>query len=215
MQRQAQRPPFAGTAFAGERKLGRFTSAEPAAFLGIEGTEPLRLEMDAGYAAGAAFYSQLTRGIPTDAAFHPASAGLEIERAVLTRGGGDADLSAVKQGDLLVLKTHVRSVAGPVENVVVETLLPSGLEVENPRLATTEELPWASESGLEAAYVDFRDDRILAFGDLPANRWQTVYALVRAVTPGTFRLPPAHVEAMYDPALSATGARGTLTVKVP
>ena len=209
------RPPFAGTAFAGDRRLGHFTSAEPAAFLGIEGKEPLRIELDAGYQPGSAFFSLITRGIPTDAAFRPASAGLEIERRILSRSGGGVDLAAVRQGDLLVLETRVRSVAGPVENVAIESLLPSGLEVENPRLQTTEELPWVTASGLTPTYVDFRDDRIVMFTDLPANSWQNAYALVRAVTPGTFRLPPVHAAAMYNPALRATGARGTIEVKVP
>ena len=171
--------------------------------------------MDAGYQPGSAFYSLITRGIPTDAAFQPVSAGLEIERRIRSRGGGEVDLAAVHQGDLLVLETRVRSVAGPVENVAIESLLPSGLEVENPRLQTTEELPWVTASGLTPSYVDFRDDRIVMFTDLPANSWQTAYALVRAVTPGTFRLPPAHAAAMYNPALRATGARGTIEVKVP
>jgi hypothetical protein len=215
VRRQAERPPFAGTAWAGERRLGRFASAEPAAFVGIEGGEPVRIEMDAGYRPGSAFFSLLARGIPTDAAFVPAAAGLEIERRILDREGGEQRLDAVRQGDLLVIETRVRSVAGPVENVVVESLLPSGLEVENPRLETTEQLPWVTENNLAPAYVDFRDDRILLFADLPANSWQKAYALVRAVTPGSFRLPPAHAEAMYNPALRATGPRGTIEVKVP
>ena len=50
--------------------------------------------------------------------------------------------------------------------------------------------------------------------DLPANSWQTYYTLVRAVAPGKFRLPPVHVEAMYNPALYAVGERGTIEVGV-
>lgn len=215
VQRQATRPPYAGTAFAGDRKLGRFGSEAPAAFSAIEGAEPVRIELDAGYSPGSAFFSLVERGIPTDAAFQPRSAGLEIERRILDHKGGEVNLAAVRQGDLLVLVTRVRSVSGPVENVAVESLLPSGLEVENPRLETTEDLPWVSENNLNPAYVDFRDDRIVLFTDLPANTWQQSYALVRAVTPGRFRLPPVHAEAMYNPALQATGPRGTIEVIVP
>jgi len=32
------------------------------------------------------------------------------------------------------------------------------------------------------------------------------------VTPGTFRLPPAQAEAMYDATVRATGERGSITV---
>jgi len=59
-----------------------------------------------------------------------------------------------------------------------------------------------------------RDDRVLIFTDLPANDWRTAYALLRAVTPGTFRLPPVQAEAMYDPAIRMTGERGTIQVQV-
>ena len=68
---------------------------------------------------------------------------------------------------------------------------------------------------LKLAHQDIRDDRILVFTDLPPNRWQTIYSLLRAVTPGRFRLPPVQAEAMYDPALRATGHRGTIGVEVP
>jgi uncharacterized protein YfaS (alpha-2-macroglobulin family) len=110
------------------------------------------------------------------------------------------------------MKTRVRSVSGPLENVVIQNLLPSGLEVENPRLETTEALAWMEGSPQASAYLDLRDDRILLFGDLPANSWQTYYALVRAVSPGSFRLPPPHAEAMYNAALSATGEQGRMEV---
>ena len=39
------------------------------------------------------------------------------------------------------------------------------------------------------------------------------YTLVRAVAPGSFRLPPVQAEAMYNPAIRGTGARGTMEVK--
>jgi uncharacterized protein YfaS (alpha-2-macroglobulin family) len=98
--------------------------------------------------------------------------------------------------------------------VVIEDLLPSGLEVENPRLKTTESLPWVTDATDDLSYLDLRDDRILIFADLPANTWVTLYALTRAVAPGSFRLPPAHAEAMYDPRLQATGERRRIEVGV-
>ena len=93
--------------------------------------------MDSGFQPGAAFFSLLTRGIPTDEGFKAASNGMEIERQFLNRDGQPIDLNNVKQGDLIVIKTRVRSVSGPLNNVAVVNLLPSGLEVENPRLSST------------------------------------------------------------------------------
>jgi len=214
--RQEEKPAYAGTVTSGGRKVADVDD-EPVTLSDV-GSGAITVRMRAAepgesYEPGSAFYSLVTRGIPTEESFRPRSEGLEIERRLLTREGRAADLTAVEQGDLLVVKTRVRSVSGPVENVVVENLLPSGLEVENPRLSTTETLPWVTDANAAPAYLDLRDDRILMFLDLPADSWQTTYALVRAVTPGTFRMPPAHTEAMYDPALSATGPLGELVVQ--
>ncbi|HYU35732.1 MAG TPA: alpha-2-macroglobulin [Thermoanaerobaculia bacterium] len=209
-QRQARQPAYSGSVFFNGRKLGSFGNA-PVKFT-IPGPGPVQIRMDPGYREGAAFYHLLTRGIPTDDAYKPASAGLEVEREYLTREGKAVDLGNVRQGDLLVVKTRVRSVSGPVQNVAIVNLLPSGLEVENPRLETTEKLPWITDANMKPSAMDLRDDRILMFANLPPNSWQTFYSLVRAVTPGEFRLPPVQAEAMYDPALRGTGERGTVKV---
>ncbi|MGH7818868.1 MAG: hypothetical protein ACREQ9_03770, partial [Candidatus Binatia bacterium] len=139
---------------------------------------------------------------------------LEIERAYLTRDGRPLDLAAVGQGDLLVMRVRLRSLSGRLDNVAVVNLLPSGLEVENPRLESAETLPWISDADLAVAHLDLRDDRVVVFASLPDTSWRTHYALLRAVTPGTFRLPPLQAEAMYDPAIRATGERGTIEIAV-
>jgi len=210
--RQATQPPYSGSVFAGSRKIGTFTD-KTVRFPDIRGTDPIRLQLDAG-SQGTAFYNLLTRGVPTDGAFKPETAGLELDRAFLTRDGKPLDLNNVQQGDLVVIKTRVRSVSGSVENVVIVNLLPSGLEVENPRLQTTEQMPWITDANLQTSYLDLRDDRILLFTDLPASSWQTFYTLVRAVAPGSFRLPPVQAEAMYNPSLHVTSERGTMEVKL-
>jgi hypothetical protein len=212
LQRQAKQPPYSGTVFVGGKAIGKFNN-QTVILPPISGAEPIRIQMDGGYKSGSAFFSVLARGVPTDAAFQPSTAGLEIQREFLDREGQAINLSGVQQGDLIAIRTKVRSTSGPVNNVAIVNLLPSGLEVENPRLQTTEQLPWVSDANLEPKYMDLRDDRILLFADLPADSWQTFYTLVRAVAPGQFRLPPVQVEAMYNPALRATGERGTMEVK--
>ena len=212
--RQEGSPPYSGRVFSGDRQIGTFAK-ESKTFPRLPVGTPIRIEMDAGYQAGSAFYFLSVRGTPADASFTPQTRGLEIRRAFHARDGGPLDLSAVQQGDLIVVRTEVRSLQGKLENVVVQSLLPSGLEVENPRLKTTEKLPWMTGEKLNLAHLDLRDDRVLVFMDLPPNRWQTVYSVLRAVTPGTFRLPPVQAEAMYDQSLRATGPRGTIGVEVP
>jgi len=213
IQRQAQQPPYSGTLLVGGKTIGTFDN-RTVTFPAIVGGGTVQLRMNAGYKPGAAFYSVLTRGVPKDDAFQPASHGMEIQREFLDRDGKAIDLNAVKQGDLVAIKTKVRSVSGEIHNVVIVNLLPSGLEVENPRLQSTEQLPWVTDANLQPRYMDLRDDRILLFTDLPADSWQTFYTLVRAVAPGRFRLPPVQAEAMYNPAIRGTGERGTMEVGV-
>ncbi len=66
--------------------------------------------------------------------------------------------------------------------------------------------------------VDFqnlRDDRVEAFGSLPATTTRKIVYTVRAVTSGKFTIPPVEAEAMYDPTLWARAAGGTAIVGGP
>ncbi len=216
--RQKAKAPFSGTLHAGSGLLSDFSSDKVLSLRGISQAGDLRLEIDKGFAAGACYYSVRTRGIPAPGAYAPQSAGLEVSRQYLTRDGQPLAGDAAPQGALVAVRFSVRSTSGPIANMVLENLLPAGLEVENPRLSTTEKLPWMeseSDDSAAPAYLDLRDDRVLLFTDLPDDKWHHYYALLRAVTPGTFTLPPPQAEAMYAPELRASGALGKFAVTVP
>ena len=211
--RQQAKKPFSGQLFAGSGLLSDFSNSKVLSLRGIGEPGDLRISVNQGFEPGSCYYSVRTRGIPAPAAYAPQAAGLEVARTYLTRNGEPLAGNTVAQGALVVVKFAVRATAGPVSNVVLENLLPAGLEVENPRLDTTERLPWMGEDDkAKAAYLDLRDDRILMFTDLPGGVWQIHYALLRAVTPGVFSLPPAQAEAMYAPELRASGEAATFTV---
>ncbi len=212
--RQAAKKPFSGKLYAGQTLLSDFSSEKALLLRNIPDTGELRLEMDGGYEAGSAFFSVETRGVPVMADYKPVREGIEIVREYLDRQGNPLSGDTVPQGTLLVLKTAVRSLSGRLFNVALQNLLPTGIEVENPRLATTEKLPWMTADDLEADYVDYRGDRINVFADLPDEKWRAHYSLVRAVTPGTFTVPPPQAEAMYDPSIVASGRMGKITVSV-
>ncbi len=121
--------------------------------------------------------------------------------------------------------------------VLVVDRLPSGLEIENPRLVTSGDvktLGWL-DGTVTAEHAEFRDDRFVAafnlFAKKPANgngdsegdgdaqqgsaepkSSATAAYIVRAVTPGTFVHPAATVEDMYRPERYARTAGGTLTI---
>lgn len=182
------------------------------------GDAPLRVELaeaNGTQAGGDAtvYWSVTTRGVPVPESLVPASQGLEVRRTFLDRSGAPADLSSLPQGALVIMKTELRSTGEGVENVVLQCLLPAGLEVENPRLDTTESAPLAADNELAlTGHQDLRDDRVLFFTDLPKTGWYAGYTQLRAVTPGRYGLPPVQAEAMYDPAIMAADAPDSVTV---
>ena len=112
--------------------------------------------------------------------------------------------------------------------------LPAGLEILNPELATTPDVPPAQQSvdvppaplaGGTAAVIDPRgwyptwfdhqnlgDDRATAFTNvLPAGAYDYTY-VATATTPGTFVAPPPRAEEMYAPETFGRGSSDTVIV---
>jgi hypothetical protein len=207
--RQHALAPYTGTVFVDDKPAGHFTG-KTALFRHIRGTK-ITIRMNDAYKSGAAYYSLETRGIRTPESFRPESAGIKVERELLTRDGLPA--GEIKQGDLLVSKIIVQSTNGTLNNVVVQSLIPSGLEVENPRLKSTETFTWITGEMSTCTNVDIRDDQVLYFVELPSSGTLVYYTLLRAVTPGAYRQPPMFAEAMYARNNRAVGERGQIVVK--
>jgi uncharacterized protein YfaS (alpha-2-macroglobulin family) len=75
---------------------------------------------------------------------------------------------------------------------------------------------WINPAELWATdFMNMRDDRIHAFGALAPRQPRKVIYTVRAVTSGTFALPPVELEAMYDPALWARAKGGAAVIGGP
>ncbi|HYC60735.1 MAG TPA: MG2 domain-containing protein [Thermoanaerobaculia bacterium] len=189
--------------------VGRF-DGKTKRFDDLPSTGELSVTFENGYVADAAYYTVRVRGTPLESSFQPSAEGMRITRTFMDRNGTPLQTNDVKQGEIVVIRTEVTSMSGRLENVVIQNLLPAGLEVENPRLTTTETLPWVQHLA-DVQHSDIRDDRVLFFVDL--NRSVTFYTVARAITPGEFRLPPAQAEAMYAPRFRATEGLGTFKVR--
>ncbi|MEM7409327.1 MAG: alpha-2-macroglobulin [Myxococcota bacterium] len=210
--REAGSAVYQGSVFVGGKQIGQFDQDTRVFEWLPEGD--IEILIDGGDARTRAYYVLRHRGTPTDAAFQTESRGLEIERSWLDRNGVAITDNTVSQGELVVAKLRLRSVRGRIENLVVQQLLPAGFEVENPRLQSSETLPWvANQKQLSSQYLDARDDRILLFTRIGRGDWREAYLLLRAVNPGRFRLPPVQVEAMYAPGLRAVGPRGEFVIQ--
>ena len=210
--RQQKAGPLAGKVLLGQDLLGSFDQDTPLAVTGVESEKPLRVEVTEGFANARVFWSLTTRGAPEAGDYEPESSGLEVKREVFDRNGRPLENGEVLQGDLLAVRTRLRSTKDAVSDVVVQELLPVGLEVENPGLASSETLYWMEGDPLLGGRTDLRDDRVVLFTDLPDTDWRSSWTLLRAVTCGNFTWPPVQAEAMYRPSVRASGKLGGLQV---
>ena len=148
----------------------------------------------------------------------PAAAdhGLSVRRRLLDeRGNALPAGAAVHSGDLIQVELSISSDTA-LDNLVVEDLLPAGVEIENPRLNTSAaqaaERPDKDGSVFQDARVDMRDDRLVVMGRLNRPGTGTYVYTVRAITPGTFVLPPVRGECMYDIGINSISQSARLQV---
>ena len=161
---------------------------------------------------GEFYYTVRLEGVP--AADRPAAErddGLQIRREWLDLDGNPVDLEAVPQGQLVIVKLTLDTLGEPMDNLVIEDLLPAGFEIENPALATAQVVPWIRDRENGVASRQARDDRMLFFTGFINGR-QAFYYSMRAVTPGEYVVPPAVVECMYDPVVRSVNGGGRVKV---
>ncbi len=200
---------YKGTLLHDGKVVGTF-DGKTTRFAKLPSEGALTVRMENGYKADAAYFTVRVRGTPSESSFRPAADGIRLTRTFMDRDGTPLAAHDMQQGEIVVIRTEVQSTSGPLQNVVIQVPLPGGLEVENPRLSTTESLPWI-QSVSTPQHADIRDDRVLFFVDLAADKL-AFYTVARAITPGEFRLPPAQAEAMYAPAFRATEGLGKFRI---
>jgi uncharacterized protein YfaS (alpha-2-macroglobulin family) len=158
----------------------------------------------------------------TKAAPAPDDHYVAIQRRFYTLDGKPWEPGPLKEGDSLIVGIRMEA-RDAMPDALLADLLPGGLEIENFNL--TDAKQWAdvvvdginiTERG-EAADVrheEFRDDRYVAALKLDKGQEAHVFYLVRAVSPGTYRVPPPIVEDMYRPEVRGIGRSEPATIKV-
>ncbi|MFC1543780.1 MG2 domain-containing protein [Gemmatimonadota bacterium] len=164
---------------------------------------------------GNAYYYWEARGIPLGLRFVEEDHGLVIRRRYLNSEGAALRADSLSHGQMVVVEVIMRAPNQAVQNVVINDMLPAGLEVENPRLASRAPLPWMPDDAVEPDYLDIRDDRLLIFLNLPRGTERKFYYAARAVTEGTFVRPPILAECMYDLSLRSVASSGEVRVIRP
>jgi uncharacterized protein YfaS (alpha-2-macroglobulin family) len=160
---------------------------------------------------GSCYYYWSAFGIQRDSFIEEYERELQVRRRYFNKDGEELTGTFV-HGDLIVSEITVKALTANLENVVVVDMLPTGFEIENPRLESRAGIPWLKAQDFKPDYIDIRDDRLIFFGTFPRQRERKFYYALRAVTQGEFTLPPIAAEAMYDPTKSAV--TGSMSIKV-
>ncbi len=150
---------------------------------------------------GELFYYWNTEGIKVNGVTKEEDVGLQARRYYYDRFGNQLNSNRFRQGDLIVCQLSLKGGPQRVENVAISDLIPSGFEIENPRLTPSADLSWieSRKNRYTPDYLDVRDDRLLLFLNIGAFQQRDYYYLLRVVNTGTFELPALGAEAMYDP----------------
>ncbi|MCP1583800.1 uncharacterized protein YfaS (alpha-2-macroglobulin family) [Pseudoxanthomonas mexicana] len=173
-----------------------------------EGSPPLYASLDVA-------------GIPRSAPA-PDNRQIGIERRYYTTDGNEWKGGTLKEGEALIVRVGITAnVAMP--DALFTDLLPAGLEIENFNLGDAKQ--WAEVvvdgiaisdrgSAADVKHEEFRDDRYVAALKLDRGDTAKVFYLVRAVTPGTYTVPPSLVEDMYRPDIRGVGKASPATITV-
>ncbi len=128
----------------------------------------------------------------------------------------------LKEGQVLVARLTLQAEQA-MRDALVTDLLPAGLEAENLNLGDSAAWDGVQIEGValsdragqaDLRHEEYRDDRYVAALSLGQGATARLYYLVRAVTPGTYTVPPPQAEDMYQPTLRGTGAARPATITV-
>jgi len=173
-----------------------------------EGSPPLYASLDVA-------------GIPRSAPA-PDDRQIGIERRYYTTDGQEWKGGTLKEGEALIVRVGITANVA-IPDALFTDLLPAGLEIENFNLGDAKQ--WAdvvvdgisiSDRGgaADVKHEEFRDDRYVAALKLDRRNTAKLFYLVRAVTPGTYTVPPSLVEDMYRPDIRGVGRASPATITV-
>ncbi len=202
-------PPAATMTVAGKNETApdsrvwsrELSAAELAAGVSVQPTGPTAI-----------FATFDVAGIPA-AAPAPDDSQIDVRRRYFTTDGKPWNGTQLKEGDALIVELDIEARLD-IPNALVTDLLPGGLEVENLNLGGARSWSGVVIDGIDldqhaaaadVVHEEYRDDRYAAALNLGRGGQARVFYLVRAVTPGTYTVPPPLVEDMYRPAIRGIG----------
>lgn len=202
--------PFTGELKTSDGKVTRFNHSAPLSVDTHDPDGPMTIRTTG---EGTAYIAVVAEGVLPAQAVVERDQNLIVRRRWLDRLGEPIDPLALHVGDLIYVELTVQTTEDApqqsIHNLAIVDALPGGMEIENPRLATS-----AGDAAMPlGAYgrTQFLDDRVLLFISASRNERTYRYAL-RVVTPGSFALPPVQGSCMYDASVSSVHGAGRVKV---
>lgn len=160
------------------------------------------------------FYAMTETGFDTSPPKTELKAGMEVLREYLTPEGKPVTSARLGEELTVVLKFRAMDRAA-INNAVLVDLLPGGFEpVINTVVDAKEGAPQSrilSGGNWRAENSDVREDRIVFYGSF-TNSISEIRYRIKATNVGTFIVPPAFAESLYDRTLQARSVAAGLTV---
>jgi alpha-2-macroglobulin len=152
----------------------------------------------------------ISSGLPEPMSIDKTSNRLSIDVRWTDKSGNSIDIENLRQGTDLVADITVKNLENYyLQNIALETIMPCGFEITNPRFEG-----WENPYDSEFTYQDVRDDRIYTFFNMNYrdNGTKRFRFLVTATYVGKFYLPSFKVAAMYDDSFKATTGAKWITI---
>lgn len=155
-------------------------------------------------ASGTLYLVVSSEGVRQDPTLKYGGDRLDISRAYVDSAGKSVDLNNIMLGDVIYAKiTLTNTSAERIDNVALVERFGAGFELENPNLGRGD-VPQIFQAQLwDTQHMNLRDDRVEAFGALYPRQSVSVVLPLRATSAGSFSIPSASAEAMYDPSVWA------------
>jgi alpha-2-macroglobulin len=163
--------------------------------LPVEGAKAAVLKVQSE-SKGTLFVRLITEGTPTRGEEKEEASNLNISVSYADTDGNPIDVTSLQQGTEFIASVTITNpgTKGSYKNLALNQIFPSGWEINNLRLDDSQE----RLGGDVPTYQDIRDDRVYTYFDLPANGRKNFQVLLTASYAGSYYLPAASCEAMYD-----------------
>lgn len=157
-----------------------------------------------------AFVAWRMMDVPAPEEVKPEAEVLAISRRLLDTEGNEASPEKLQRGDLVTVEITLKSSEmRTYGDLVIDDLLPAAFEPALGDVSEGNALPsWVMRT-------DARDDRMLIYSrrfNMGKDDTVTFTYPVRVVSAGSFVMPAASVEAMYEPVIRASTATSAIRV---